>query len=445
MLTLQREAARTIPSAHAPAHAFALRIFYPRSEFDCYRSARVVSERDPRWTVIDLFSGAGGMSYGFHAHPDFRIAGAVDAQKSKPSRGSLSCNETYLKNIAVIPLDIDLQEAQPAELAKILRHAGMLRTPTVLTACPPCTGFSRTLAKNHKEDDPRNSLVAKVADFAAELKPKIVIVENARELLRGKFKVHSERLIEQLTELGYTVHSEIYRLDRFGLPQRRERSIITATLGRIKIKTLGDLWAGLRVNPKALTVRRAIWDLPEMPAGAAHSTDPDHGSSMVTPEVLERIKAIPKDGGSWKSLFDSPETTKLATPAMCRSVADGRTNHFSDVYGRMAWDAPAPVIKRECSHVGNGRYTHPEQDRLCTVRELALLQGFPLDYRFEGGRQNAYRHVGDAVPPIISHQLAWLCSWMLGGKRPDPADFVLPGTTLSPADAVKLINSNSDL
>lgn len=401
-------------------------------------AARSVTARDRRWTVVDLFSGAGGMSCGFHAHPAFRIAAAVDAQKSKPSRSTLDCNDTYERNIGIKPLAYDLQEIGASELLRAVRREGKFRSPTILLACPPCTGFTRTLPKNHIEDDPRNSLVGRVAEFAAILKPKIIVLENARELIRGSFRSHSENLTSQLEKLGYSVHSQIYRFDRMGLPQRRERAIIIAVAPDIPLRTLDDLWAGWEVDPKATTVRHAIYDLPEVSAGEAHPADRSHVSSNVTDVVLRRIQAIPTDGGSWISLFEKPETVELATPAMRRSVEAARTNHFSDVYGRMAWDAPAPVVKRECSHVGNGRYTHPQQDRLCTVRELALLQGFPTTYDFEGtSRQNAYRHVGDAVPPLISHQLAWVCSWMLGGKRPNPDQFVLPGTTLHARDILE--------
>ncbi|WP_265736704.1 DNA cytosine methyltransferase [Peterkaempfera griseoplana] len=394
-----------------------------------------MSARDRRWTVVDLFSGAGGMSWGFHAHSSFRVAAAVDAQRSKPSRSTLACNETYQRNIGVEPLTYDLADVSPEELQQAIRRAGHLRRPKILLACPPCTGFTRTLPKNHSEDDPRNGLVGRVADFAAMLNPEIIIVENARELIRGAFRTHSEELIGKLESMGYTAHSAVYRLDKFGLPQRRERAIIIAVAAGLPLKTLEDLWSGWKVDPKAITVRRAIWDLPELEAGQAHPSDSSHVSSRLTPEVLERIRAIPTDGGSWISLFSSAETEKLATPAMRSSFDAGRTNHFSDVYGRMAWDSPAPVIKRECSHVGNGRYSHPQQDRLCTVRELALLQGFPANYDFDGAsRQNAYRHVGDAVPPMISHQLAWVCHWILGGARPKPEQFVLRGTTLRPQD-----------
>ena len=116
----------------------------------------------------------------------------------------------------------------------------------------------------------------------------------------------------------------------------------------------------------------------------------------------------------------------------------GTLNHFCDVYGRMAWDRPAPTIKRECSHVGNGRYAHPEQDRLCTVREMSLLQGFPHDYQFTGTLANMYRHIGDAVPPLISYQLAALCRWILTGARPATEELILPGCHLTSGDLVRL-------
>ncbi|MCX5381674.1 DNA cytosine methyltransferase [Streptomyces sp. NBC_00083] len=103
----------------------------------------------------------------------------------------------------------------------------------------------------------------------------------------------------------------------------------------------------------------------------------------------------------------------------------------------MFWDRPAPTIKRECSHVGNGRYAHPEQDRQCTVRELAILNGFPEGYRFIGqSRKNLYRQIGDAVPPLISFQLAHTASWILGGEAPELKAAILPGSTLRADDLV---------
>ena len=117
-------------------------------------------------------------------------------------------------------------------------------------------------------------------------------------------------------------------------------------------------------------------------------------------------------GPTWSG---TPRPATLLTPAMRRRAAAGDLGSHPDVYGRLWWDRPAVTIKRECGHIGNGRYAHPEQDRLCTVREMAILQGFPRGYRFAGSLSNMYRHIGDAVPPLISYQLAAACRWMLTG------------------------------
>jgi DNA (cytosine-5)-methyltransferase 1 len=383
-----------------------------------------------------MFSGAGGMSFGFHAHPDFTVVGAADAQIGKPSSklGALRCNGTYRANIRIEPLEVDLATIDPAEL----RTAWGLRRGEldVLVACPPCTGFSRTTAANHLRDDPRNSLVGRVAAFAAELRPRIVLLENARELVKGRQRHHLQGLAEQLTTLGYQVHADTHVLSRFGLPQLRERALVIAVDAGLPMRTLEDLWQGWDVRPSAITVRRAIGRLPAVGAGQAHPSDPAHVSpSFRRDRTFHRMRAIPVDGGSWADLLGSQETELLLNPAQIKIIEAGRWGSHPDVYGRMWWDEPSRTIKRECAHVGNGRYAHPQQHRLCTVREMALLQGFPRTFRFDvSSIGNAYRHVGDAVPPLISHQLAGLATWILTGQRPTPRSLCLPGTSLRPGD-----------
>ena len=389
----------------------------------------------PRWSVVDLFSGAGGMSYGFHAHPDFQVVGAADAQLGKPSsgRGTLGCNVSYRANIGLDPVEADLGTTDPAQLCAALGvTAGQV---TVLAACPPCTGFTRTMARNHLHDDLRNSLVRRVSQFARVLRPDIVLLENARELVMGRFSGHLAGLVADLDGLGYQTTASTHVLDRFGLPQRRERALVVAARRPLPLHDLAQAWAGWQVSPKATHVRRAIWELPPVRAGAADPQDALHVAPSLSAEAnRRRLAAIPHDGGSWADLVGHPEAGLLLTPAMRRRLAAGDLGSHPDVYGRLWWDRPAVTIKRECGHIGNGRYVHPEQDRLCTVREMAILQGFPRGYRFAGSLSNMYRHIGDAVPPLISYQLAAACRWMLTGERPDPADLLLPGGHLSEAD-----------
>lgn len=393
----------------------------------------------PRFRVVDLFSGGGGMSYGFHRHPAFEIVGAADGQMGKPSSraGSLGCNETYAANLGLEPVQVDLATADPADLAGTWRVDDI----DVLLACPPCTGFSRANSRNHVRDDRRNSLVGRIADFSRVWRPSVIVMENARELLSGNFSSHFAALRADLEDIGYRTRATVHMLNEYGLPQIRQRALVVATAPGIEPWTLEDLWDGHRTAPGAITVRRAIAGLPparesgSARSGPRENGDPHHVSPILGEATRARIAAIPADGGSWRDLIGVAD--QHLTPAMHRSIRAGSLGNHPDVYGRMWWDRPAPTIKRECSHVGNGRYAHPVEDRLCSLREMALLNGFPEEYRFGGGSlSNRYRHVGDAVPPLISHQLAHAVAWSLTGVRPAPQDIVLAGTSLTATDIV---------
>lgn len=372
----------------------------------CYIAVSASPSSMPhRRTVVDLFSGAGGASHGFHRHADtFRVIGAVDLERGKPGRGrspgtSTACNPTYERNIGIRPRNADLATLSAVEYRNELGlKPGDL---DVLISCAPCTGFSQKNAKNHSEDDPRNRLVERTGDFVAELQPEFLVMENVKELLTGNQRHHFDNLRRRLeNDLGYSVRAELHDLADFGLPQRRKRALLLA-------RREGPL-AGLpRPSAKPMTVREAIGHLPPIQAGESHPADPMHVSPGNNSIVLDRIRATPKDGGSWADIMNDTQRTqeekrRLLIPAMFRA----RPGSFPDVYGRLWWDRPAITITRECAHVGNGRYVHPEQDRLLSVREMALLQGFPEVYVFEGRLTARYNQIGDAVPPMFSSQVA---------------------------------------
>lgn len=391
-----------------------------------------------QFTVIDLFSGAGGMSYGFHAHPQFKIIGAIDAQIGKPSlgKGVLDCNKTYEKNIGLKPYEFDLSKLNGDHLKQLVADRLDGKQLDVLLACPPCTGFSRTNPKNHIIDDTRNSLVRRVSNWVNSLRPKVIIMENARELIKGNFKAHFWGLVSDLESLNYTVSSAVHLLDCFGLPQRRERALVIAVMRDLQLHTLEEIWKGYQVCSEAVTVRRAIESLQPVVAGEVCRNDPMHISPrQVHSSTRRRLQLIPKDGGSWIDLKDCSEADLVLTPAMKRIIKQQKFGSHPDVYGRLWWDRPAITIKRECAHVGNGRYCHPDQDRQLTVREMAILQGFPKNYQFvSSSLSNMYRHIGDAVPPLISYQLAWTSSWILTGVKPKLEQVILPNTHLSHKD-----------
>jgi DNA (cytosine-5)-methyltransferase 1 len=386
-----------------------------------------------RPSVVDLFSCGGGMSSGF-ANDDWELKAAVDIEVAKPSgkgAGETGCNRVYAANHGIDPIAENIQDMEPADL---MARLGLRKADLgCLISCAPCTDFSRANPANHTTDKARNTLVGKSGDFVETMLPRSFVMENAREMVKGNHAYHWEALRARLEALGYEVSVEIHKLSRFGLPQIRERALVIAT-HKCRVRSLEELWEGWELPPEVSTVRTALGRLAEWQE--AHPDDPTGnvfpGQSDL---VQQRLEATPSDGGSWMDVARNPKTRHLCTPQCLKRWEEGKLGSHPDVYGRVWWDRPAPTIKRECAHVGNGRYAHPVEHRLLSVREMATLQGFPFDYQFPTSAiSNRYRIIGDAVPPMIARQIAAAVQWSLTGMRPEPEEWVMPDTTLRVSD-----------
>jgi DNA (cytosine-5)-methyltransferase 1 len=177
---------------------------------------------------------------------------------------------------------------------------------------------------------------------------------------------------------------------RYGLPQFRRRLVLVASrIGPVEVPS-GS------VEEPATTVREAIGGMPEVRHGEADPDDPLHAARKLTDINLSRMKAS-QPGGTWE---DWP--SELRAP--CHRKTSGGT--FRSVYARMEWDKPSPTITTQAHNFGTGRFGHPEQDRAITLREAAILQGFPYDYRFvrPGGKVEFAplgKLIGNAVPPPL--------------------------------------------
>jgi len=326
-------------------------------------------------TSVDLFCGCGGLTVGLKK-AGFRVAGAVDIDP-------LSL-ETYRANHPeVMTWEVDIRELRVADVKRALGlRKGAL---DLLAGCPPCQGFStmRTLNGARRVEDPRNDLLFDFQRFVEELRPKAVMMENVPGLTKDH-RFH--KFCNSLQALGYR-WNEPAILDAYdyGVPQRRRRLIFMAGLGN------AIPYARPLRNKKK--VGDVIWGLPK----AGESGDPVHDiPERRTPKVMELIKRIPKNGGS---RTDLPEEDQLECHRRC--------NGFKDVYGRMAWNKPAPTITSGCFNPSKGRFLHPEEDRAITMREAALLQGFPRRYKFlcTDNKSAMAWMIGNALPPpfIAAH------------------------------------------
>lgn len=248
----------------------------------------------------------------------------------------------------------------------------------LLAGCPPCQGFStlRTHRRGSSVADDRNALVAQFARFAEKLLPRTVMMENVPGLEQDR---RLALMVKRLEKLGYRLTTGVLDAQDYGVPQRRRRLVILGARGaRIP-------FAEATSNP--MTVRQAFAGL----AAAGRSGDSlhDHGESR-SHGIRDVIAAIPPDGGSRADLGPDRQL-----------ACHRRVSGWFDVYGRMAWDQPAPTITSGCINPSKGRFLHPEENRAITLREAALLQSFPPDYRFPlaRGKYRAADLIGNALPP----------------------------------------------
>jgi len=325
--------------------------------------------RSGRWpTAIDLFSGAGGLTLGLRqAH--FKVVGAVEIDDLAA--------ETYRTNFPGVRLwEMDIRELTVARVLRELRlRPGQLG---LLAGCPPCQGFStlRSLNGHRAVDDDRNDLVLQFDRFVRGLRPRAVMLENVPGLATDP---RLADLVASLKAMGYTVTTGVLDASKFGVPQRRRRMILVAgKRGAI------PLAAEAATRP---TVRDVIGSL----AAAGSSGDPLHDlPEKRMPKIAALISRIPKDGGSRSDLGKEDQLD-------CHKRSDG----FHDVYGRMSWSDVAPTITSGCVNPSKGRFLHPQHDRTITLREAALLQGFPAEHQFalRRGKYGVAEMIGNALPP----------------------------------------------
>lgn len=336
--------------------------------------------------VVDLFSGCGGLSYGFHRSPDtFSILGAVDFDQHS--------NRTYETNFGLRPQQIDIASATADELTEMFGINS--DEPLVLIGGPPCQGFS-SHKKKDKRRDSRNSLVIRYVELGVETGADVIVIENVPDLFASKHWEHYGEAKQFLEQSGYTVSSTVLSMAEFGVPQERFRAVVIASKTRAV-----PLPPGIVSRGHFNTVRQAISHLPPLEAGQRCTDDPMHITSKHRPETIEIFKQIPLDGGV---------RPKGVGPS-CLDKVKG----FSDVYGRLVWDQPSVTITARCRTPSCGRFLHPEQNRGLTVREAALLQGFPRDFYFEGPFDDKYKQIGNAVPPPFSEALAsQIAAWFKG-------------------------------
>lgn len=367
------------------------------------RSLKEKQTHEHNYKLIDLFSGAGGMSLGFSkefGHP-FKSVWANDFNKF--------CVNTYNKNFG--------PHCVHGDIVDILENDNIqIPQADVVIGGPPCQGFS--LLNKNRDNDPRKKLWKPFLDVVAQSGAEIFVMENVPQLL-GTLE-HSE-IIDTSKSLGFKVWQDKLLAADYGVPQTRTRSFIIGCkfvepsilfpprkthFNDFEIPKQMDLNFNKNEylpNPERWrTVRDAVENLPPPIGTQIRDVDPPldlHFGRNPTELSKKRYRAIPKEG---MNRFDLQKNAPELTPNCWIKKKTGGT----DLFGRLWWDKPSVTIRTEFFKPEKGRYLHPEQHRPITHREAARFQSFPDSFKFTGSKIEIAKQIGNAVPPLLAARVA---------------------------------------
>lgn len=342
--------------------------------------------------ILDLFCGAGGLSWGMHKNPYFKTMVALDFDEKAVT--------TFKKNMPDSKVVVgDITDASVKEnIVTLAKKTGV----NMIVGGPPCQGYSMK-GKKLGIEDPRNFLFREYLDLVEKLQPDVFVIENVKGLLLSANGWFKDEIVKTIEGLGYSVKFDILNAADFGVPQSRERAIfICSKHGAISLPE--------PKLTKRVTVRDAIEDLAYLESGEGefeqqYITKPkseyqikirgnctklyNHKASNHKQVAIEKLKLIP------------PEQGKECLPEEMHG-----NQKFKTTWGRLKWDAVSPTIDTRFDASSNGTNNHPFLHRAITPREAARIQSFDDEFVFTGSKVYIRKQIGNAVPPLLAKAIA---------------------------------------
>lgn len=351
------------------------------------------------YKLIDLFSGAGGMTLGFTDKSyggSFESVWAIDNDHA--------AIETYRANFGDHAICDDIEKWASPET--------ILPSADVVIGGPPCQGFS--LLNKKRIGDERRALWRPYLDIVKKSRAKVFVIENVRELISSR---EYEEICLVANQMGFNTIGNVLTAADYGTAQVRKRAVI---IGWKKSQLNSPSFPPLKTHtneldntnlPKWKTVREVIGDLSEPRGTEIRDVQAPynlHFRRKPTELSKKRYRTIPEGGNR----FDLQRLAPELTPQCWINKKSGGT----DLFGRLWWDRPSVTIRTEFFKPEKGRYLHPESHRPITHREAARIMGFPDDFIFYGSKVEIARQIGNAVPPHLGGAISKVVKEMLDSK-----------------------------
>ncbi len=373
-------------------------------------------------TVVDLFCGAGGTSFGL-ARAGYRIKAAID-------NDSWACQTYRLNHPEVDPDRIVCKDIHEVRASNLLdpKATGPV---DLLVGGPPCQGFStigaRIRGANGEKrfiNDPRNELYKEFVRLVRNIKPRVVVMENVLGLFSLKNGYYRDQILQDLNH-GYATRAVRVNTHAFAVPQRRLRALFVGISGAhfgdkadVIVTNIMERLGSFR-NPGP-TLSQAIADLPKLDQNdggevcrkptrrgrlSAYALEMGAGSQTVIFNHVSRPLNI-RDQLLYGLLEPGEKGHDAVEKHGARHLMVYRDDIFHDKYRRLVYEKPSPTVMAHMAKDGH-MFIHPDpdQNRSLTVREAARIQSFPDDFIFYGPRTYQFQHVGNAVPPRLAERI----------------------------------------
>ena len=355
---------------------------------------RKISKRNEKmmFNILDVFCGAGGLSYGMDKNKHFRTKVAIDFDEKAA--------ETFKKNMP--DTEVLVGDITDADVKQKVIELSRKAKVNMIVGGPPCQGYSMK-GKKLGLKDPRNFLFREYLNLVKELQPDIFVIENVKGLLLASNGWFKDEILTAVSNLGYWVEYGVLNAADFGVPQSRERAIFICS--KNKIVTLPTPTISRRT-----TVRDAISDLSYLESGEGEFKQEyvttaksdyqkmmragsmalyNHKASNHKKVAIEKLKMIP------------PEQGKEFIPKELQGK-----QKFKTTWGRLKWDDVSPTIDTRFDASSNGTNNHPYLNRAITPREAARIQSFDDKFVFYGSKVYIRKQIGNAVPPLLAKAIA---------------------------------------